>query len=1017
MPNPNRLAAALCAAGLLSTGSALAADVVISQIYGGGGNSFNADYVELFNRSANPVDVSTWSVQYGSATGTGNFSANGVTALSGVLQPGQYLLVRLQTAAAGAALPTPDATGTSAVSATNGKVVLANVATGLACNGGSTPCNSTQLAQIVDLVGFGSANYFEGSVAPQASNTQALLRAADGCTDTDQNGSDFVLGTPAPRNRSSAPKLCAGAPVNAPIASTCAPLSVQTGSAGSVLLSAADPDSMVNGASITSAAVAGISLGSLTPAAADGAAASVSLQASAAVAPGTYPVTVQFTNNEAQSASCTVEVSVSAAPSTTPIHDIQGAGNASPRVGETLTTGGVVTAVFPGLKGFYLQDPVGDGNPATSDGIFVFVNSATMPAGVAVGNHITVKGTVAEFNGLTELTAPAAITVLGTGQSVSPVDVSLPESVNGDLERYEGMLVRIVSPMTVAQNYFLGRYGQLTLAANGRIEKATNRFAAGTPEAVALADENQRRLLVLDDGSSLQNPNPTPYLGAGNTVRAGDTVNGYLVGVLDQGPINASSPATIDYRLHPVETPTFTRSHPRLAAPAEVGGNLKVASFNVLNYFNGNGTGGGFPTSRGATTAAEFERQRVKIIAALKAVNADVVGLMEIENDGSGSTSAIQDLVNGLNALMGAGTYAALPDPATGTGSDEIKVALIYKPARVTPVGAPVSDPSPIHNRPPLAQTFSALNGEKFSVVVNHFKSKSCSDATGADLDQGDGQGCYNAHRIDQARQLLSFVGQVQSTSGDNDVVLIGDFNAYGKEDPINLLTASGFVDQLATRLQQPYSYVFDGETGYLDHALTSASLAPQVSGIGHWHINADEPSFLDYNLEFKQPACAACEPDLYSATPYRSSDHDPVVVGLSLLKKIDGSSGRDTLTGTPGDDVISGGDGADTLTGGSGADTFVYRSLREAGDTITDFTPGTDRIDLTALLASINYLGSSPFGGGYVKLVATAAGTSVQIDSDGSAGAGAARPLVLLKNVAPGSIDPARDFIYSVTR
>ena len=186
------------------------------------------------------------------------------------------------------------------------------------------------------------------------------------------------------------------------------------------------------------------------------------------------------------------------------------------------------------------------------------------------------------------------------------------------------------------------------------------------------------------------------------------------------------------------------------------------------------------------------------------------------------------------------------------------------------------------------------------------------------------------------------------------------------------------------------------------------------MAGVGHWHINADEPSFIDYNLEFKQPACAACEPDLYSATPYRSSDHDPVIVGLQLVRKLNGAAGRDTLAGTPGDDLISGGDGADTLTGGAGADTFVYRSLREAGDTITDFVPGTDRLHLGALLASLGYTGTQPLTDGYLKLVSTPAGTSVQIDADGSAGSAVARPLVLPKGVAVSSLDAARDIIVA---
>lgn len=1005
MPTPHRITAALCAAGLLSaSGFAFgAADVVISQIYGGNGNAYQSDYVELFNRSGATVDVSGWSVQYASATGTGNFSTNGVTPLSGMLQPGQYLLVKLATAVNGSPLPAAEATGTSSLAAANGKVVLVNTSNGLACNGGSTACTPAQSAQIVDLVGYGTANFAEGAAAPAASSTTALFRANGGCSDTDQNSADFTTGTPSPRNGSSPLNQCGGtpAPVNAPITTTCPPLLLQQGSAGSVQLTATDSDSRVTGATLAGGAMAGISLGSLTPANADGGTASVLLQASGALAAGTYPVSVRFTNDEAQSASCTVDVTVTAALAVTPIGAIQGSGGVSPRIGETVSTGGIVTLVTN--NGFFLQDPVGDGDPATSDGLYVFTSTAPT---VMVGQRIRLKGTVAEFNGQTQLTSASNLSVLASGEALpQPVEVTLPESVNGELERHEGMLVRIVSPMTVAQNYFLGRYGQLTLSANGRVEKATNRFRPGSPEAVALADENQRRLLVLDDGSSRQNPNPVPYLGAGNTVRGGDTVNGSLVGVLEHGAINAGSPAAIDYRLHPIEPVTFTRSNPRTTSPADVGGNVKVASFNVLNYFNGDGAGGGFPTRRGASDAAEFQRQRDKIINALKALNADVVGLMEIENDGDGSRSAIQDLVNGLNAAMGANTYAVVPDPVSGTGTDEIKVALIYKPSRVSRVGASVSDPDPINSRPPLAQTFAALNGEKFSVIVNHFKSKSCADATGADMDQNDGQGCYNDRRVKQATRLGAFIKQIQGSAGDDDVVVIGDLNAYGKEDPIHTLAELGLVDQLAAREAKPYSYVFDGETGYLDHALASAGMSAQVTDVGHWHINADEPSFLDYNLEFKPQ-------DLYTSAPWRSSDHDPVIIGLQLVKKLDGSAGRDTLVGTPGDDVITGGAGADTLTGGAGADTFVYSNLREAGDTITDFAPGTDRIDLRALLVSIGYSGVNPVAAGYLKLVSTAAGTSVQIDADGTAGPAAARPLVLLKDVPLNTLSVSRDFV-----
>ena len=256
---------------------------------------------------------------------------------------------------------------------------------------------------------------------------------------------------------------------------------------------------------------------------------------------------------------------------------------------------------------------------------------------------------------------------------------------------------------------------------------------------------------------------------------------------------------------------------------------------------------------------------------------------MEMENDGSGSLSAVQDLVNGLNAATAPGTYAFIAEPGPGSRRDQGRHDLQAR--KVTPVGAAVnyqtSDPTygaELFDRPPLAQTFQHnATGAKFTVIVNHFKSKGSCPTSGPDLDQGDGQGCWNPKRIRQAQELLAFIATRQAAAGDNDVLVIGDLNAYGMEDPIQALTGGGLVNEINRFLgPDAYSYVFDGMSGYLDHALATSSLDTQVNAVTEWHINADEPSVIDYNTEFKPQ-------DFYQSTPYRSSDHDPVIVGLNL--------------------------------------------------------------------------------------------------------------------------------------
>ncbi len=567
---------------------------------------------------------------------------------------------------------------------------------------------------------------------------------------------------------------------------------------------------------------------------------------------------------------------------TLPIYAIQGSNAASPYDNTVVVTEGIVTSDLQGstqLKGFFIQSFPGDGDPLTSDGIFIYDNGFGVD--VNVGDLVQVKGEVDEFITATEIKNIVFITKISSGNPYTPVNVILPVAAISDLEKYEGMYVQIPQTLTVSENYTLGRYGELTLSADGRNIIPTNFIdpndnpasgtnSSGTSNVAAVTaqqDLNNRRSILLDDNSSVQNPPVVPYLNPADTsLRTGTTVSN-LTGILnyDFGV----------YRIQPTQAPAFVYA-PRPAVPGVGNSNLKIASFNVLNYFNGDGSGGGFPTARGANTLVEFNRQRAKIIQAIKQLNADVIGLMEMENDGDGATSAIADLVKGLNNSTAPGTYAYISDPvgANGsTGTDAIKVAMIYKPAKVTPSGLSKADTDPAHNRPPLAQTFTLVsNAEKFTMIVNHFKSKSATDATGADIDQGDGQGAYNAKRKSQAAALLTFITSIKSSSGSPNVISVGDYNAYEQEDPMDVLAAGGLKNLITGN----YSYVFDAQSGSLDHAMVTPSLSVNVTGADKWHINADEPILKDYNQEFN-PAY------VYSADAYRSSDHDPVLIGISI--------------------------------------------------------------------------------------------------------------------------------------
>jgi len=586
----------------------------------------------------------------------------------------------------------------------------------------------------------------------------------------------------------------------------------------------------------------------------------------------------------------------------TPIPQIQGDGAVTPLLNTVLTTEGIVVGDFQtdvsvsGTKnGFYLQALAGDGNPATSDGIFIYSTKVD----VHVGDRVRVTGKAAEYTtgsgSLTQLTSVSSIELCSIGNYKAPTVLSLPVTSDFQYEAYEGMLVTYPQELFISEYFNFDRYGEIVLTSERHITP-TAEFEPGSPEALQAVQDYLLDKITLDDGRTSQNPDPALHPNGGvfdltNLFRGGSTVAN-VTGILD---FYQSL-----YRLQPTVGATYTDSNPRTPMPDGVGGDIKVASFNVLNYFTTIDAGPDIcgPLAnldcRGADSQAEFDRQVAKILSALSAIDADVIGLMEIENDRHGQPAdyAVADLVTRLNAKAGADIYDYIPTGAIGT--DAIKVALLYKPASLTPVGetailTTLIDPRFIDtfNRPVLAQSFMDSDGGVFTVAVNHLKSKSMDDDGLCDPDLG--QGACNLVRKAAAEAMMDWLASFPTGYGDEDFLIIGDLNAYDKEDPIVAIklgaddtdgTGDDYSDMIFDILGEgAYGYVYDGQVGYLDHALSSTDLYNEVIGLTIWHINADEADLIDYNMDFKLPAQDA----IYAPDAYRSSDHDPVIVGLTL--------------------------------------------------------------------------------------------------------------------------------------
>ncbi|GFD77204.1 nuclease [Tenacibaculum sp. KUL118] len=596
------------------------------------------------------------------------------------------------------------------------------------------------------------------------------------------------------------------------------------------------------------------------------------------------------------------------------ISAIQGSESASAEVGNSVIVEAIVTGTRAG--GFFIQEEASDYDAldVTSEGLFVEGSVE-----VATGSVVRLYGEVEENYGMTTLAMDSDVTAIdcGTADAVTAVAISMPYDI--DLETVEGMVVSI-SNATVTSTNNLWRFGEIVVS--DTIKRQPSDVAAPLSEAYAAAEEaSETSLLTIEDNSSSQYPDALSYFPTfsyANAIRIGDAVSA-------SGPLNYSFGT---YRINPSEVIEVTSS--REANPVVAEGNLSIATFNVLNYFNGEVDENGDVTfdydgNRGAKDDVAFELQQGRIVEAIVNLNADVVGLMEIENDGFGEDSAIQSLVNAINAELGETEQYAFIATNDGSeiGTDAITVGLLYKASVIMPEGdaivvampeQQVDEDSLARMRPSLLQSFSHLESSKsFLVAVNHFKSKGgqcAEDVAESPSEITTIQGSCNALRVSAAITLGT---ALSDESLPERKVILGDLNAYSAEDPVAVLTnytpetrgytittavntgmdegesvevEAGFgYHNLAEEFDaEGFSYWFYGteQVGSLDHVLASdAMLADALDG-AHWNINSVEA----YQLQYDQALRFYPDEDGYAFTdvgPFRSSDHDPFIATFDL--------------------------------------------------------------------------------------------------------------------------------------
>jgi 5'-nucleotidase len=778
---------------------------------------------------------------------------------------------------------------------------------------------------VLDKIGWGTSNSPEGAAATGNSLVLSYQRNATGA-DTDNNAADFPVATPAPENAA-------------------------TGSGpGTGTVSVTNPG--------TQNATTGTAITAITLDAAGGTApytwTATGLPAGLAVsdagvvsgtptAAGTSSVTVTATDSTGAAGSATFSFVVGAPATALPIAAIQGTDtDTSPYVGQTVSTEGVVTAAYPvgGLSGFFLETggaggtPAADATPGASDAVFVF---GSVSAGqVAIGDSVQVTGKVAEFAGETEITSPT-VTKLDTALPAVMADV-IPWSglaTDAQKETHEGELIAPQGTFTVSDNYDANFYGSFTLAAGDQpLRQPTDAGRAGSAEALAATADNAARMVTLDDGSSMNytsaanSSHPLPWLTSTNSVSVGAKVAFHQPVVLEYRNSLWNFQPRQQVTDDGAAVATFSDTRAANQQPAATGGTVKLATFNVENYFPmtgeryvaaglgtctyyndraGNHIGvntctgtDGSSGPRGAADAASFERQQSKIVTGINRLGAGIVSLEEIENSakfGEPRDTALAGLVDALNAAAGSTVWAYVPSPPadklpTLDQEDVIHSGFIYKPAEVATVGSPTvltteSDPGESFSiaREPLAQGFKKLgatDADAFLVVANHWKSK----GSGTPLYDGDlentsspavDQGAFNATRVHEAADVNTFATATAAALGTDRIFLVGDFNSYTHEDPLEVLYADGYTDLGSTLDPAEWSYSYNSLEGSLDHVLASPSARAMVTGADIWQINAQEAVAYAYS-RYNYNATLLFN----GSDPFAASDHDPVVIGLN---------------------------------------------------------------------------------------------------------------------------------------